>query len=192
MIRLLGSVFGVLLAVSAVLPVQAGDGGNEVPGVAQVADDITLHRSCPYCGMDREKWGFSRMLIEYDDGSSEGTCSLHCAAVSFAIHLDKFPKAIRVADYETRRLIDAETAAWVIGGEKAGVMSRRAKWAFATRDAAEAFIGANGGQPATFEAAIKAAYEDTYEDTKMIRARRAARRQAAAEAQQPPAPAPTP
>ena len=139
------------------------------------AQDIEKHSSCLYCGMDRKMFAHSRMLVVYDDGSEVGVCSLHCLALDFAVHLDKTPKTIQVGDYNSKKLIDAEKAVWVIGGDKPGVMSRRAKWAFEEKAAAEAYIQANRGQLATFEAAIKAAYEDMYTDTQMIRERRKAK-----------------
>jgi nitrous oxide reductase accessory protein NosL len=77
--------------------------------------DIASHKACQYCGMDREKFAHSRMLIEFEDGSSVATCSLHCAAVDFANNIDKSPKAIKVADYGSKQLLDAEKAVWVIG-----------------------------------------------------------------------------
>ena len=64
----------------------------------------------------------------------------------------------------------------MIGGNKMGVMTKRAKWAFENKGDAERFIKENGGQPADFEQAIKAAYEDMYQDTKMIRERRLEKR----------------
>jgi copper chaperone NosL len=139
-------------------------------GFAQT--DIEKHKSCAYCGMDRGQFAQSRMLIIYSDGSEVALCSLHCAAVDFAVNLDKTPKTIQVADFGTKNLIDAEQAFWVIGGTKPGVMSKRAKWAFADKPNAEAFIKSNGGQLATFEGAMKAAYEDMYNDSKMIREKR--------------------
>jgi hypothetical protein len=122
--------------------------------------------------MDREKFAHSRMLVTYEDGSSMGACSLHCLAVDLALNIDKTPKSIEVADFNTKKLIDAQKAAWVIGGSKTGVMTTRAKWAFASKADAEAFIKQNGGKLATFEEAIKASYEDMYADTKMIRDKR--------------------
>ena len=101
-----------------------------------------------------------------------GTCSLHCLAVELTNSIDKTPRAIKVGDYSGKKLIDAESAVWVIGGDKSGVMSSRAKWAFEKKADAEAFIAANKGALATFEDALKAAYEDLYKDTKMIRDRR--------------------
>ena len=148
-----------------------------LPG-AYAADDTKQFPSCKYCGMNREQFAFSRMYIEYDDGKAEGLCSIHCAAVDLAVHIDRFPKAMSVGDYSTKQLIDAEKAFWVIGGGKPGVMTRRAKWAFATKQDAETFTMGSGGQLAGFDEAMKATYEDMYQDTKMIRDRRAAKRKA--------------
>ena len=141
-------------------------------GFAQ--EDVKKHPSCKYCGMDREKFAHSRVLVEYEDGTAEGMCSLRCAAVDLTINLDKTPKVIRVGDYGTKNLIDAEKAFWVIGGSKMGVMTKRAKWAFEKKEDAEKFIQENGGTLATFEDAMKATYESMYADTKMIREKRKA------------------
>jgi nitrous oxide reductase accessory protein NosL len=135
-------------------------------------DDIRQHSSCKYCGMDRDKYGHSRMLIEYDDGTAVGTCSIHCAAVDLALNIDKTPKAVMVGDMGSKALIDAEKAFWVVGGNKPGVMTKRAKWAFAKQEDAQKFIGENGGTAASFEEAVKLAYEDMYQDIMMIREKR--------------------
>ena len=138
----------------------------------ELADDIAKYGSCSYCGMDRQKFSHTRMLIEYSDGSTIGVCSLHCAAVDFANQLDKMPTNIKVGDFNSKTLVGAEEAAWVVGGELKGVMTGRAKWAFADKSDAEKFISTNGGEMADFEGAVKAAYEDMYKDTKMIRMKR--------------------
>ena len=140
--------------------------------VAVAADDIQTHPNCKYCGMDRQKFGHSRMYIEYDDGSVLAVCSIHCAAVDLALAIDKTPQVIRVADFNTKKLIEAENAIWVLGGNKMGVMTKRAKWAFETKEGAEKFIEQNGGTPAVFDEAMKASYEDMYADTQMIREKR--------------------
>lgn len=147
-----------------------------VSGIAFAQDDIKKHPSCKYCGMDREKFAHSRIYIEYDDGTTEGTCSVHCAAIDLALNIDKTPKAIWVGDYNTKKLIDAEKAFWVIGGSKTGVMTKRAKWAFGKKEDAEKFISENGGNLAVFDEALKSAYEDMYQDTKMIREKRKMKR----------------
>jgi len=143
-------------------------------GIAMAMEqaDIAKHASCQYCGMDRQKFAHSRMLIEYAGNSSVGLCSLHCAALDLANQLDKTPAAIKVADYNSKELINAETATWVLGGKVKGVMTGRAKWAFASKDEAMKFVAENGGELVDFEAAISAAYQDMYQDTRMIRQKR--------------------
>jgi hypothetical protein len=143
-----------------------------LPNASSAQDDVAKQASCKYCGMDRKTFAHSRMLVTYEDGSSMGTCSLHCTAIELALNIDKTPKSIEVGDFKTKKLIDAEKASWVIGGSKPGVMTKRAKWAFESKADADAFIKENGGKPASFDEAIKAAYEDMYADTKMIRDKR--------------------
>jgi copper chaperone NosL len=152
---------------------------------SQTKEDIHLHKACQYCGMDRGMHDFSRVLILYDDGTTNAFCSLHCAAVDLANNIDKTPKAIKVGDFNGRQLIDAEKAFWIIGGNKPGVMSKRGKWAFEKQGDAERFLSTNQGKVASFEDAMKMAYEDMYDDTKMIRDRRKMKRMQAMEEQKP-------
>ncbi len=154
--------------------------------------DVKEGPSCKYCGMDRAKFASSRMVVEYDDGSKLSACSLHCVAVDLANQIDKTPTAIKVADMNTQALVDAEKAVWVLGGSKPGVMTKRAKWAFADRAAADAFVKENGGTVVSFEDAIKAAYEDLYLDNKMIREKRKAMKAAKQPAAAPAKPAEMP
>jgi len=144
--------------------------------LAQTKEDAQKHPACNYCGMDRGKLAHSRVLIEYEDGSTVGTCSIHCAAIELALYIDKTPKAILVGDYNSKTLIDAEKAFWIIGGSKMGVMTKRAKWAFGKKEDAEKFKAENGGDLISFEQAVKTAYEDMYADTQMIRERRKMRK----------------
>ncbi|MCP3869624.1 MAG: NosL family protein [Gammaproteobacteria bacterium] len=147
------------------------------PGLTGAAPmDLNDHTACSYCGMHRAKFAHSRMLIEYEGGSSVGTCSLHCAAIDLANKIDVTPKVIMVGDYNTHELINAEEAIWVLGGNKGGVMTGRAKWAFVDQAAADKFVAAEGGTVVSFEEAIKAAYEDMYHDTRMIREKRKKKR----------------
>lgn len=148
---------------------------------ALAQEDVKASPACRHCGMDREKFAMSRMVIQYDDGTAVGVCSIHCAAVELAGTLDKAPTALQVGDLGTKVLVDAEKATWVLGGAKQGVMTRRGKWAFAERAAAEAFAKENGGTLVSFDEAMKATYEDLWQDTKMIREKRKMMRLKAAE-----------
>ncbi len=141
-------------------------------GFVWAQDDIQKEPSCKFCGMDRGKFAHSRMLVTYDDGTTLGTCSLHCLAIDLAVNIDKTPSSIEVGDFNSKNLIDAEKAFWVIGGNKSGVMTQNAKWAFEKKEDAEKFIMENSGTLATFDEAMKAAYESMYTDTGMIREKR--------------------
>jgi nitrous oxide reductase accessory protein NosL len=130
-------------------------------GTASVAgDDINTHRSCAFCGMDRKAYGYSRMLIQYENGGSVGVCSLHCAVVELDANKGRAVKTLFVADRDSRMLIDAEKAVWVMGGKKPGVMTQRPKWAFASSTGAGAFIDAYGGKIVTWSEAFAAAREE--------------------------------
>ena len=128
--------------------------------------------SCIHCGMEKAKFGHSWIVIEHDDGSVEGVCSVHCAAVDMALHTHMPVSKITVGDYNSKKQIDADSAFWVIGGDMMGVMTARAKWAFETKDSADTFIKSHGGRPAIFPEVMKAAFEDMYEDTLMIQKKR--------------------
>jgi copper chaperone NosL len=143
-----------------------------ISGVVFGDADIQKDPSCKFCGMDRAKFAHSRMFVEYDDGTTLGTCSIHCMAIELAMNIDKTPRSMQVGDYNSKKLIDAEKAFWVIDGNKPGVMTKRAKWAFENKAEAEKYIAENGGTLSTFDDAMKASYEDMYADTKMIREKR--------------------
>ena len=124
-------------------------------------DDINDHRSCVNCGMDRKAYGYSRMLIQYEDGLALGVCSLHCAVVELDANPGRKVKELLVADRDSWTLINAEQANWVMGGGKRGVMTQQPKWAFQSKDGAEAFIKANGGKLVNWAEAVAAAREET-------------------------------
>lgn len=123
-------------------------------------DKIEAPKSCKVCGMDRSMFAQSRMLIVYSDGESVGTCSLHCVATQLKENPGKKVRSLLVGDCKSRMLIDAETAVWVIGGEKSGVMTELPKWAFAKKDDADAFIKVNGGKIAGFDEAMSLAEKE--------------------------------
>jgi nitrous oxide reductase accessory protein NosL len=127
---------------------------------AYAADTVEGPQTCQICGMDRTAFARSRMLIIYNDGATVGLCSLQCATEEMNKNKGRQIKSLLVADYNTTTLIDARTATWVIGGKKAGVMTAVAKWAFANKDDAMAFVKENGGRVATFDEALKAASEE--------------------------------
>jgi nitrous oxide reductase accessory protein NosL len=128
------------------------------------AEKVEAPDSCKKCGMDRTKFAHSRMVVTYTDGST-GTCSINCVVTDMK-ETKKEVKSFQVGDYNSKKLIDAKTAIWVIGGSKKGVMTPVAMWAFAEKKEAEVFIQKNGGTLATFDDALKAAEKEQAERNK--------------------------
>ena len=143
-----------------------------------LVDELTKYPKCPYCGMSRKDYHFSRHLIHYSDDRVDGTCSIHCAAISLSLNLDREPKAIYAPDNSSEEtikpLINAETATYVIGGNFKAVMTRKPKTSFASEISAEAAKGE--GELADFEKTLAVTYQDMADDTKLIRTRRDERR----------------
>ncbi len=140
---------------------------------AAAEKDIEQIPACQYCGMDRQQFSKTRMYIEYEGGTTIGTCSIHDAAVDLAQSIGKTIKTIHVADYNTERLIDAEQAAWVVGADLPGVMSGKSRLAFESSDGARAFQKEHGGEVVSWEEAIDDTYDEMWADIKMIREKRA-------------------
>jgi nitrous oxide reductase accessory protein NosL len=122
--------------------------------------DIDDIRSCTNCGMDRKAYGYSRMLVLYKDGAKAGVCSLHCAVAELDANKEREVASLLVADRNTQTLIDVKKATWVIGGKKRGVMTQRAKWAFATQEAAQSFVNSYGGNISEWDSALRTARDN--------------------------------
>ncbi|MFZ4859271.1 MAG: nitrous oxide reductase accessory protein NosL [Desulfuromonadaceae bacterium] len=123
---------------------------HKVAAESQYAD-VKKHQCCPHCGMDREKFNYSRMLITYSDGFTVGVCSVHCAVTALKNYKNRPVASVEVADYNTKKLLNVEKAFWVIGGSKRGVMTIYAKWAFEKKEDATAFIKKNHGKLITYK-----------------------------------------
>ncbi len=147
------------------------------PDATPLDNELTQYPKCPYCGMDRKQYHHSRHLVHYQDDLIDPTCSIHCAALSLAINLDRGPKAIYAADFgaktEPKPLINVDDATYLIGSKLPGVMTKQSKVAFATKAAAEAAKAEQGGELGDFDAALAASYQSMASDTAMIRKKRA-------------------
>ena len=128
--------------------------------VTLASEKIEPPKECKQCGMDRWAFASSRMMVVYADGTTAGTCSLNCAVVEMKANKGKKVKSLSVADYGTKKLIDARTAIWVLGGSKSGVMTEMPKWAFARKEDAQKFVREYGGRVATFDEALNLALKE--------------------------------
>lgn len=164
----------------------AGDGTpaqfvpRTAPDPQPQVDDIAKYPRCPYCGMDRRQFHHSRMVVHYADDLADGTCSLHCAAISLSLNIDRDPKAVWVGDNaaedDPRPLAEADKASFLVGSTLPGVMTARSKVAYGNADAARAAQAASGGELTDFDGALLAAYTDMSADVARIRKNRAERR----------------
>jgi copper chaperone NosL len=150
------------------------------PDANPLQDEMAKYPKCPYCGMDRTEWQHSRHLVQYDDNLVDGTCSIHCLAISLSLNLDRGPKAIYAADFgsadKVKPLISVEKAVYLIGSDLKGTMSATSKMAFSDETAAKTANAAHGGTTGSFDDALRQSYVDMAKDTIMIRKNRAERR----------------
>ena len=186
-----GAAAGVAVLSSPALAAKCETDGTPLqftpktaPDANPVENDLVKYPKCPYCGMDRTQYHHRRHLVQYQDDLVDGTCSLHCAALSLALNLDRGPKAIYAADFgakaDPKPLINVDQATYLIGSKVPGVMTQQSKLAFAAKPDAEAAKAAQGGELGNFDAALKAAYLSMAGDTAMIRKKRAEMKQKAA------------
>lgn len=128
--------------------------------IAAATDRVESPKSCQLCGMDRVTFAYSRMVVTYEDGTYDGVCSLNCAVEQMKKYPARKVKSIQVADYATRKLVNAQKAVWVVGGKKRGVMTSMPKWAFADKSDAGRFIKENGGRLTNFDEALNLALKE--------------------------------
>jgi nitrous oxide reductase accessory protein NosL len=147
------------------------------PDPEPLKDELTKYPKCPYCGMDRTEYQHSRHLVQYEDDLVDGTCSIHCLAISLSLNLDRGPKAIYAADFGSKEavkpLTPVDTATYLIGSKLKGTMTAVSKMAFAEKGAAETAKAEQGGELGGFDEALTQAYLSMAKDTLMIRKNRA-------------------
>ena len=189
----LPALFGSL-AFTGTAAAQAGASTDGTPAqfmpkrpadpAAQV-NDIEKFPKCPYCGMSRRQFHHTRMLMQYSDHLADGTCSLHCAAISLSLNIDREPAAIWVGDNaaadELKPLVDVAKASFLVGSKLPGVMTGNSKVAYGDPAAAQAARAAHGGEIVKFDQALLAAYTDMSQDVSRIRKSREERRRRAME-----------
>ncbi|MES9861395.1 MAG: nitrous oxide reductase accessory protein NosL [Candidatus Thiodiazotropha sp. LLP2] len=143
-------------------------------------NELEKYAKCPYCGMDRTKWNHSRHLVHYDDGLVDGTCSIHCLAISLSLNIDRGPKAIYTADFsadkKVKPMVNVDDATYLLGAKLKGTMTTRSKMAFSSAEAAKEVQAVKGGELVGFDEALSDAYMGMAKDTLMVRKKRLERR----------------
>ena len=135
--------------------------------IASTMENVETPKLCQQCRMDRTMFAHSRTVVVYANGTKAGLCSINCAVTNMKNYKIKSIKSILVADYSTKKLIEANTAFWVVGGKKRGVMTSLAKWAFAREQDALAFLKVNNGKITSFEQVMQATSKEVAEIAEM-------------------------
>ncbi len=150
------------------------------PDAEPLHKELEKYPRCPYCGMSRSKFHASRHLVQYDDNLVDGTCSIHCLAISLSLNLDRGPKAIYAADYGSKRtpkaLVNIDQSVYLIGSGLKATMAGTSKVAFSNPESARQIQARQGGELGDFDQALLVAYQDMAKDTAAIRKRRLERR----------------
>ncbi len=151
-----------------------------MPDPHPLEDELKKYPKCPFCGMDRTMWNHSRHLVHYDDDLVDGTCSVHCLAISLSLNLDRGIKTIYTADFgsdsKIKPLVNVDEATYLTGSDLPGTMTKKSKMAFSSPEAAKAAGKNHGGELTGFDETLTRAYLNMAKDTAMIRKKRAMKR----------------
>jgi len=173
-LALWGQQTGATAGMGGMVGMTAGPASNKSADPEPQVNDIEKYPKCNYCGMDRKRFHFSRMLIDYINDAPDPLCSIRCAASSLITKLGRGPRAIWVGDNasssEAKPLILVDKATFLVGSKLPTVMTRVSKTAFGTLEAAQTAQTANGGELTDFDGALLATYTEVAEDIKSNRA----------------------
>jgi len=127
---------------------------------------------CPLCSMNLKMFWKTTHWLTFSDGTRTGYCSIHCASKVYqdrATDIDRW----EVADSDTKKLINARKAHFLIGSDLPGTMTPASKLAFASLDVAKKYQKEHGGTIGTLDDALKRALEGRGEDMALIKKKKA-------------------
>ena len=113
----------------------------------------TRRRECTVCGMWIDQYEHTKHVVNLRGGNTEYFCSIACASKYIDVNGREIYK-IKVADFITKQLIDADYAFYLVDSNIPGVMSYISMIAFSTSKSAEEFREIHGGKIMTFEEAL--------------------------------------
>ncbi len=125
---------------------------------------------CPVCGMNIGafyKTSHASKIHNHKEHKDRQYCSIRCLAVDMQEYeIDM--KSIKVVDVKTQKLIDAQSAFYVVGSDVQGTMTKVSKLAFGDKEAAEDFSVEHGGKIVDFATALKMAQDSLASDIEMV------------------------
>jgi nitrous oxide reductase accessory protein NosL len=114
---------------------------------------------CVICGMYLDLYEKTSLVILFNDDTTKSTCSLACASRVINQNRGRI-KGVRVADFLTGKLFDADKAYYLEGSDIPGVMTYTSRLAFSSKAQALTFQKKHGGRIITFDQALKDQLED--------------------------------
>jgi nitrous oxide reductase accessory protein NosL len=120
---------------------------------------------CPECGMTLPMF-YKTNHAATVNGQVKQYCSMHCLVED--MQKGSKPTEIKVVDVTTLKFIPVEKAIYVVGSHKKGTMTTVSKYAFGSKEAAEAFAKANGGTVTDYKGALDEAKKDFAKESKII------------------------
>lgn len=126
--------------------------------------DLAQYPDCLNCGMSRKSCAHTRIVVEYADGTKRAECGLHCLLADLVDQPGRQPKMFLAADYNDRKLVEAEKCSWVRYDNAAECRGSKVMLAFRSERGADDFIASFGGRKLTFDEALKTAYLDNKEE----------------------------
>ncbi len=124
---------------------------------------------CKICGMTLPMFYKTNHAGDVN-GTTEQYCSIHCLAESMSEHN---VTNIKVVDVKTLKFIDAKSAWYVVGSTKAGTMSKVSKYAFSTKEDAQAFAKKFSGDVKSFDEVLKLVQGNLAKESGMIHKKQA-------------------
>ena len=127
---------------------------------------------CPLCSMNLKMFWKTTHWLTFSDGKRVGYCSIHCASKIYQerpTEIDQW----EVADYDTKTLINAHKAYFLMGSDLPGTMTPVSKLAFASQDVAKRYQREHGGTLGTLDDALERAIKGRGEDMALIKKKKA-------------------
>lgn len=126
--------------------------------------DLLQYPECLHCGMSRKLCAHTRMTVEYTDGTKRAECGLHCLLADLIEQPGRQPKRILAADYNDRKLADAQESWWVRYENAAECSGSKIMLSFRTEKGADDFVVSFGGRKLDFDEALRLTYLDIEEE----------------------------
>ena len=119
------------------------------------AEEKHKRETCRVCGMYIDEYKRSAAELVYKDGHKEYTCGVACMlrVINDEGGMSAF-SSVKVHDWLSGKLVDAESATFVLGSDVIPDMVPN-YIAFATREEAEAFAAKEGGEVIDFDVAYR-------------------------------------